>query len=194
LTAAADTTPVWSRYTAGQRWGYLAVLLLVSVCNNVDRSVITVILEPIKAEFHVSDTMLGLLSGFAFALLYSTLGIPAARWADRGDRKLVIALSTAIWSVMTVVCGLVATFWQLALARVGVGAGEAGSFPASQSLIADYFPTESRGRAMSAARLAGGPLDRDAPGSGEDRYRSPGDPSRSTGVAVGFGNRCQCDG
>jgi predicted MFS family arabinose efflux permease len=93
--------------------------------------VISVLLEPIRLEFGVSDTMLGLLSGLAFALLYSALGVPVARWADRGNRRVIVALAVATWSVMCTLCGMAQTFWQLLLARMGVGAREAGATPPS---------------------------------------------------------------
>lgn len=136
----------------------LAVLFLVSTSNYFDRNVIAVLLEPIKLEFHVSDTRLGLLSGFCFALFYAIAGMPIARWADRGNRRTIIALALTMWSVMTVFCGLAQTFWQLALARVGVGAGESGAIPPAQSLIADYFPPERHASAIAiftAAATAG---------------------------------------
>ena len=87
----------------------------------------SVLLEPIKREFRVSDTMLGLLGGLAFALFYATLGLPVARWADRGNRRTVIAVALTAWSIATAACGLAQSFLQLLLARVGVGAGEAGA-------------------------------------------------------------------
>jgi MFS family permease len=124
------------------------VLFLVGTSNYLDRNLISVLLEQMKSEYHVSDTMLGLVSGISFALFYATLGIPVARWADRGDRKQVISWSLAIWSVMTACCGLVGPFWQLVVARFGVGAGEAGAIPPAQSLIADYFSPTERARAI----------------------------------------------
>jgi len=135
-------------YTAGQRQRLLFILFLVGTSNYLDRNIIGVLLEPIRDEFGASDTMLGLLSGLAFALFYATLGIPVARIADRGDRRLVITVSLAVWSMMTVLCGFAQSFWQLALARVGVGAGEAGAIPPAQSLIADYVPPDGRARAL----------------------------------------------
>lgn len=136
-------------YSARRRAFMLFILFLVSTSSYLDRNMLSVALEPIKAEFHASDSMLGLLSGASFAVLYVTLGIPVARWADRGDRKLIITGALAIWSAMTVVCGLTLSFWQLALARIGVGAGEAGAMVPAQSLLADYFPPRQRARAIS---------------------------------------------
>jgi predicted MFS family arabinose efflux permease len=145
--AAHPTT--WSMYTTRQRWAFLAVLFLVSTSQFLDRSVISVLLEPIKQEFKVSDTMLGFLGGSCFALFYTIAGMPLARWADRGNRRTIISLALVVWSVMTLFCGLAQTFGQLVLARVGVGIGEAGGIPASQSLIADYFPPQRRATAIA---------------------------------------------
>jgi len=124
------------------------VLFLIGTSNFVDKNIIGVLLEQIKIEFQASDTKLGLLSGIAFAFFYATLGIPVARWADRGNRKFIITVSLAIWSVMTGLCGFAATFWQLAAARFGVGAGEAGAIPPAQSLLAEYYPPTERARAI----------------------------------------------
>jgi len=149
LDASTGARHPWDLYTATQRWGFLVLLFLVSTSNYVDKIVISVLLEPIKAEFRVSDTLLGLLSGISFALFYASFGIPIARWADRGSRKFIITLSLIIWSMMTTVCGLAQNFWQLALARFGVGAGEAGALPPAHSLIADYFKPALRARAIA---------------------------------------------
>ena len=136
-------------YTPKQRAFMLFILFLVSSSSYLDRNMLSVALEPIKIEFHTTDSMLGLLSGASFAILYATLGIPVARWADRGDRKLVITGALAIWTAMTALCGVASSFWQLVLFRVGVGAGEAGAMAPAQSLLADYFPPSQRGRAIS---------------------------------------------
>jgi len=152
-SVAAEPKP-WECYTPHERGLFLFLLFLVGTSNYVDRNIIGVLLEPIKAEFGVSDTMLGLLSGLSFAVFYATLGLPVARWADRGDRRLIITLSLSVWSLMTAVCGLAQNFWQLALARVGVGAGEAGAIPPAQSLLADYFPPERRARALGIFMLS----------------------------------------
>jgi len=151
MTAA---TGPWDLYPPRRRWTFLAVLFLVSTSNYVDRNIIGVLLEPIKREFGVSDTMLGLLTGFSFAIFYATLGIPVARWADRGDRKIILTVSLAAWSVMTAFCGMAQSFVQLALARIGVGAGEAGALPPAQSLIADYYPPAERGKALGTFMMS----------------------------------------
>ena len=134
----------WSLYSTGRRWGLLGILFLVLMHNYVAMFVISVLLEPIKHELHVSDTALGLLTGVAFSLLYSVTALPVARWADRGNRRTVIALFVAGWSAMTAVSGLARSFWQLAFARLGLGAAASGALPPAQSLIADYFPPEER--------------------------------------------------
>jgi predicted MFS family arabinose efflux permease len=144
-----ETAKPWALYDDRRRTLFLVILFLVAALNNLDKTVITVVLEPIKREFGVSDTALGVLSGLSFALLYATLGIPVALAADRGNRKTIIGISLVIWSAMTMLCGLAQSFVQLVVARVGVGAGEAGGIPPAQSLIADYFPPERRARAIT---------------------------------------------
>ena len=150
--------PSWELYSPGQRWWFLAILFLVSMSNYIDRQVMSVLLEPIKLEFGASDTQMGLLGGFAFAVFYAFFGMPVAWLADRGNRRTVITVSLAAWSVMTMICGFAKSFPQLFAARMGVGVGEAGAIPPAQSLIADYFPPEQRGRALAifmASTMAG---------------------------------------
>ena len=144
----------WSRYLAWQRWGMLTVILLVIVSNYLDTFVITVLLEPIKREFHVSDTSLGLLSGLCFSLFYAAAAIPFARWADYGNRRTVLVVALAGWSAATALCGVARSFAQLAAARFGVGAAASGALPPAQSLIADYFPPEHRGTAIGLLNAA----------------------------------------
>lgn len=126
----------------------LGVLFLVYVINFVDRQILSVFIGPIKQEFGASDTEMGFLVGFAFALFYTIAGIPIARWADRGSRRSIIALGLTVWSAMTVGCGYARSFTQLALLRVGVGVGEAAGSPPAHSLISDYFPPEKRATAL----------------------------------------------
>ena len=126
----------------------LAVLVLVYTTNYLDRTVLQSVVEPIKQEFHVDDDILGLLGGITFALFYGVLGLPIAMLADRFNRRNIIAVSCAVWSTMTVLSGLVGSFWQLAAARVGVGIGEAGGTPPAHSMLADIYPMKERGRAM----------------------------------------------
>jgi MFS family permease len=110
---------------------------------------LVILQESIKSELGLSDTQLGVLTGLTFALFYVTLGIPIARMADRGNRRNIVALSLAVWSIMTAISGFVVSYWQLVLARIGVGIGEAGGSPPSHSMISDYFPPEKRGTALS---------------------------------------------
>ena len=126
----------------------LSVLVVVYTFNFIDRQILSILLEPIKQDLGLSDSALGMLTGFAFALFYATLGIPIARFADRGNRRNLIALALTIWSGMTALSGLAQNFWHLLLARIGVGVGEAGCSPPAHSMIADYFPAENRATAL----------------------------------------------
>lgn len=135
------------------RYLVLGILTTVYVSNFVDRQVINVLAQYIIADLEISDGQFGMLSGLAFALIYSTLGIPIARWADIGNRRNVIAISVGIWSVMTAVCGAAQNFGQLFLARFGVGIGEAGGSPPSHSIVSDIFPAEKRATALSIYSL-----------------------------------------
>jgi MFS family permease len=135
------------------RVGALALLFLVSFFNYMDRYMLAVLLPAIKADLALSDTQIGLITGLAFTLFYATLGIPIARLADRYSRRKIIAIALAFWSVMTAVCGFTQSFLQLLLARVFVGAGEAGASPPSHSLISDLFPARERARALSVFSL-----------------------------------------
>lgn len=137
---------------------YLLVLLLVIYAFNwVDRFALGLLLQDIKADLRLSDTQLGLLTGIAFALFYSVLGIPIARWADRGNRVTIITLTTGLWSAALALCGLASSFLQLLAIRVGVAVGEAGCVPPAQSMIADYFSRAERPRA-TAIYMLGVPL------------------------------------
>jgi MFS family permease len=126
----------------------LLVLILVYTFNFIDRVIVGILAPPIQAELALTDRELGLLGGFAFALLYTSLGIPIARLADRYSRVWIVAGALAIWSGFTAACGLAQSFVQLFLARVGVGVGEAGGVAPAHSLICDYFPPEQRARAL----------------------------------------------
>ena len=131
----------------------LGVLVVVYTFNFIDRQILSILLEPIKQDLGLSDSALGMLTGFAFALFYATLGIPIARFADRSNRRNLIAWALAIWSAMTAVSGLAQNFWHLLLARIGVGVGEAGCSPPAHSMLADYFPTEHRATALGIYSL-----------------------------------------
>ena len=140
-------------YTPRYRNYALAVLFLGYVVNFIDRSILSILLEPIKQELLLTDTQLGLLGGLAFALFYATLGIPIASLADRWSRVKVLAIAMVIWSGMTALCGMANNFIMLLMARIGVGVGEAGASPPSHSLISDYFPVETRATALSIYAL-----------------------------------------
>lgn len=131
------------------RYFVLGVLTLVYALNFVDRQLLVILQEQIKLELELSDTQLGLLSGFAFAVFYVSCGIPIARWADRGKRRSIIAMALTVWSLMTAVSGLAQNYLHLLLARIGVGVGEAGGSPPAHSMISDIFPKESRATALS---------------------------------------------
>jgi len=115
----------------------LTMLTLVYVFNFVDRQLIVILQESIKKDLKLSDTQLGLLSGFTFAIFYVTLGIPIARFADRSNRRNTVTVSLALWSIMTTLSGLAKNFIQLLLARIGVGVGEAGGSPPAHAMISD---------------------------------------------------------
>lgn len=135
-------SPAYANYVLG-------VLFIVYVLNFIDRQIMSVFIGPIKAEFGASDTEMGLLVGFAFAVLYTFAGIPIARLADRWNRRNIIAVGLVTWSAMTIASGLAKSFAQLVVARVGVGIGEAAGTPPAHSLIADYFPLRKRGTALA---------------------------------------------
>lgn len=143
--APSEDFPVGSRY----RWYVVWLLFVVYVLNFVDRQILIILMEPIRLEFGFSDKQLGLLGGLAFALLYSTLGIPIARLADRVNRVNIISVSILVWSLATALTGLARNFTHLLLARIAVGIGEAGCSPPAYSLLADYFSKEKRTTAFS---------------------------------------------
>jgi predicted MFS family arabinose efflux permease len=131
----------------------LAVLLGSYLLNSLDRGILKLLLEPIRQEFSLSDTQLGLLSGLAFAIFYSALAVPVAWVADRWNRRNVLVLAMVVWTSMTALCGFAGSFAALLLARVGVAVGEAGCNPASHSMLADYFPRERRSSALGIYAL-----------------------------------------
>jgi predicted MFS family arabinose efflux permease len=131
----------------------LGILVVVYTFNFIDRQILSILLEPVKSELGLSDTAMGMLTGFAFAMFYATLGIPIARFADRTNRRNLIAGALAIWSVFTALSGLAQNFWHLLAARIGVGVGEAGCSPPAHSMIADYYPAEQRATALGIYSL-----------------------------------------
>ena len=130
------------------RYFVLATLTVGGVLNIADRLILSILLEDIKHAFALSDTQIGLITGLAFTVFYIAFGIPIAWLADRTNRRTIIALAIAVWSLMTALCGAATGFWTLFLARMGVGIGESGSGPAATSLLTDYFKERELGRAM----------------------------------------------
>lgn len=149
MPGTSTTDPIMAR-----RNTVLGVLLLVYISSYLDRQILSILLPHIKAEFDVPDTYLGLLTGLAFALFYTTLGLPLARIADRKPRVNLLAICVGAWSLMTMLCGMANTFIHLLLARIGVGVGEAGCNPCAHSLIADYFPLRKRATALAVYATA----------------------------------------
>ena len=144
------TTPIrttWRTHYA------LGVLLAIYVFNYIDRLLMAILIEPVKAEFGISDTGIGLLSGVTFAVFYTLFGFPLGRLSDRIGRKSVIALSCIAWSVMTMFCGLAASFLMLVVARIGVAIGEAGGTAPSMAMVSDLYPPERRSTALSVLML-----------------------------------------
>ncbi len=137
----------------GYRYYALGLLTVVYIFNFIDRQIVVILQESIKEDLGLMDWQLGLLSGFAFAVFYVTMGVPIARIADKGVRRNVIAFSLALWSGMTALCGTVSHFWQLLLARIGVGVGEAGCSPPAHSIISDMFPLSQRATALSVYNM-----------------------------------------
>jgi MFS transporter, Spinster family, sphingosine-1-phosphate transporter len=146
VATRADSTP-GVRSVRVTLW----ILLVVYIFNFIDRQIVNILAEPIARDLDLNDTQIGLMTGLAFALFYTVLGIPIARFADRGttNRPKVIATALALWSLMTALCGLAQNFAQLLLARIGVGVGEAGCTPPAHSLISDIVPPERRASALA---------------------------------------------
>lgn len=137
-----------------QRKYMLFLLFLVSMFNYIDRTIISILQEPIKRDLALSDAQLGALTGLSFALVYSTLCLPVARWADRGNRSRIIAASLALWSAMTALTGLATGFLALVVLRIGVAVGEAGSVPSTHSIIADLYPPKTRATVLAVWGLS----------------------------------------
>lgn len=153
-TAPAQTTSTlvssdWTPAPLAYRRYALGLLLAVYMLNFLDRQVVNILAEPIKKDLHLADWQIGAMSGIAFALFYTFLGIPIGRLAERRNRPLIIAGSMTLWSAFTAVCGLSQNFWQICLARLGVGFGEAGCTPCAHSIIADDTPPKDRAFALA---------------------------------------------
>jgi len=144
-----STNNVTDPYSSSRAAYYtLGVLTIVYSVNFIDRQLLAILQEAIKADLGLSDGQLGLLTGFAFALFYVTAGLPIASWADRSNRRNIVAISLGLWSFMTAISGLAQNYLQLLLARIGVGVGEAGGSPPSHSMISDIFSPEKRASAL----------------------------------------------
>lgn len=146
-TTPPAAAPVPARTVRTTLW----ILLVVYIFNFIDRQIVNILAEPIARDLDLSDTQIGLMTGLAFALFYTALGLPIARYADRATthRPRLIAVALATWSLMTALCGLAQNYWQLLLARIGVGVGEAGCTPPAHSLISDMVPPEKRSSALA---------------------------------------------
>lgn len=138
--------PDWP--SPSRAWATVLVLMAAYAVGFVDRQILTLLVEPLRRDLGITDTQFSLLSGLAFTLFYTLMGVPLAWLADRGSRRNLIMVSIGVWSAMTAACGLAGSFISLFAARVGVGIGEAGLSPAAYSLIADSFPPAKRARAM----------------------------------------------
>lgn len=146
----AEQTEVEEPYPAiGYAWYVVAVLTLVYVFSFIDRQILNLLVRPIRRDLDITDFQMSLLMGPAFALFYTFFGIPLGRLADSKSRRTIIAVGFVVWSFFTAVCGLARNFWQMMLARVGVGVGEGALSPAAYSIIADYFPPQRRATAIS---------------------------------------------
>src|SRR5690348_10292057 len=146
---AADTPPAAAPIHGAAHRYILLMLLGAYTLSFLDRQVITILAESIKKDLHISNLELGMLTGLAFAVFYTFLGIPIARQADKRSRPLIIAVSMALWSGFTVLSGRATNFAIMAVARLGVGFGEAGCNPCAHSLIADITPPEKRASALA---------------------------------------------
>ena len=129
MSEKQNEEPPWP--SAGSAWYAVAILVVAFIFSFIDRIIIALLVEPIKSDLGVSDFGIGMLQGLAFAVFYALVGIPIGRWADRYSRRWIIGVGIFLWSIMTAACGLARNFWQLFLARVGVGIGEAALSPAA---------------------------------------------------------------
>ncbi len=151
--AQTDIRPTGPGLSDGYKAYALSMLVVVYTSNFIDRQIIGIVAKNLKADLGISNLQIGLLAGLSFAVLYSLLGVPIARLAERFNRVTIIAVSLALWSAFTAACGLAQNFTQLFLMRVGVGIGEAGCSPASQSLLSDYYSPKKRATALSIYTL-----------------------------------------
>jgi MFS family permease len=127
----------------------VVLLLIAYTLSFIDRQIISLLVDPIRRDLQISDTQISLLQGLAFAIFYTLMGIPIAKWADSRSRRNIIVAGVAVWSLMTAFCGLAKNYWVVFLGRIGVGVGEAALSPASYSMISDYFPPDRLSTALS---------------------------------------------
>lgn len=140
--------------TSGQRRWALGLMLAITTCAFIDRAILNTVGQAIRDDLKLTDLQLGLLGGAAFSILYGTLGIPVARWAERSDRIRIVSLAVMIWSSMTMLCAMASSFLQLLLMRIGVGVGEAGANAPVQSYLSDLYPPERRGTIIGILGLS----------------------------------------
>lgn len=152
-TPAASAGMVAGEPATRTAWYALGVLLVAYTLSFIDRTILALLVQPIQRDLGVSDTQISLLHGLAFAIFYTFLGIPIARAADRHSRRSIISVGIAVWSLATAVCGLARNFWELFLARIMVGVGEAALSPAAYSMLTDYFPKDKLGRALGVYQV-----------------------------------------
>ena len=143
-TAADEIANGFAHKPSAGSYYVLAMLTVIYSLNFLDRTVINILIDPIKHEYHLSDTSMGLITGFGFVMMYSILAAPVARWADRSNRRSIITGGLVIWSGMTALAGVARSAIQLTLSRFGVGIGEAAGTAPSASMISDLFPNEKR--------------------------------------------------
>lgn len=149
--ASPPASPFAPRIWPSSAWAWFAVaaLMVAYTSSFIDRQILSLLVQPIRADLGITDTQFSLLAGLAFSLFYTLMGVPLAKLADRGSRRMIIFVGIVVWSVMTVACGLANSFWALFAARIGVGIGEAALSPAAYSMISDYFPPARRARALA---------------------------------------------
>lgn len=149
-SVTVQSTPA---HKGGYAWYVLGVLFLANCFNAMDRSIITILIEPIKKDLGLNDTEIGAITGLGYALIYTLVGLAIAKLVDRGNRKNTLAAGIAFWSVMTAATGQTVGFWSMLAARFGIAAGEATCYPNALSLISDYFPAAKRSRAIGLFQL-----------------------------------------
>jgi predicted MFS family arabinose efflux permease len=152
VTRATEVLP-----SLAQRWYVLIMMVLVYTMSIADRYSISTVQESIRLELHLTDAGIGALAGVTLAFFYVVMGFPISWLIDRRNRRNIIAISVGLWSIMTAFTGMAASYWQLFMARIGVGVGEAGGTPGANSLLSDYFPVDRRPMALTIFGL-GAPI------------------------------------